>query len=273
MPARRTQQPFVAARQSRDVRSLLPTDLSSAQLRRIAPEIRERGFFSARVQLAEFLQTASDGIKQIASGVITAPGEGVDTATLRLQLKEVLQGLNYQPHPDDSGTIKDLRTDRRLNLIIDMGERQAHGYGQFIQGQDPDVLDEFPCQELVRIMDRTQKRDWHARWREAGGEFVGGGRMIARKDDPIWSQISEFGLPYPPFDFGSGMGVVDVSRDEAEALGVIDPGEVTQPQTRGLNDDLEMSVPARDAGLKAALMADVGDVAELDGDVLKWRAR
>ena len=46
-------------------------------------------------------------------------------------------------------------------------------------------------------------------------------RMVALKSDPVWTKISRFGHPYPPFDWGSGMGVEDVSREDVLSLGVI----------------------------------------------------
>ena len=55
----------------------------------------------------------------------------------------------------------------------------------------------------------------------AGGPGqIHGGRMIALKDDPVWLKISDFGHPHPPFAFGSGMDMVDISRVEAVELGL-----------------------------------------------------
>ena len=45
--------------------------------------------------------------------------------------------------------------------------------------------------------------------------------MIALKGDPIWTHISAFHLPFPPFDIDSGMDVDGVPREEAEKLGLI----------------------------------------------------
>ena len=53
-------------------------------------------------------------------------------------------------------------------------------------------------------------------------------RLIARKDDEIWTRISRFGTPWPPFDFRSGMGVRDIRRDEAERLGVLKQDEMVR---------------------------------------------
>ena len=56
-----------------------------------------------------------------------------------------------------------------------------------------------------------------------------GGRMIALKTDPIWMRISAFGLPWPPFDFNSGMGVRNVRRREAVNLGLLGKRERIEP--------------------------------------------
>jgi hypothetical protein len=264
--------PFREALESSSLRSLLPTDLSSAQLSTIAPEILERAFFSARVINTHFLQLAHDRISALARGLSPGPGQYTSVPSARADLKELLDSINYTPaDPADAGTIKDLRTDNRLNLILDTNTRMARGYGQHIQGQDPDILDSWPAQELIRIHDRKEPRDWLVLWQAEGGQLYGGGRMIARKDDPIWENISAFGLPYPPFDFNSGMGLADIDRIEAETLGVLTPEDKITPKPRGFNTDLQISMPARDAQLRAALMQDIGDLAALDGDTLKWQ--
>ena len=91
--------------------------------------------------------------------------------------------------------------------------------------------------------------------------------MIALINDPIWEAISRFGLPYPPFDFNSGMGVAGVSRSDAIKLGVISPNAAPQrPQPRNLNDDLAMTADVRAAALREALTASTGYV--FDGDTL-----
>jgi hypothetical protein len=114
---------------------------------------------------------------------------------------------------------------------------------------DADVVEAFPAQELVRISPRQVPRDWPRRWREAGGKLQEDGRMIALKTDGIWKRLSRFGNPYPPFDFRSGMGVEDIDRAEAEALGLLGPDDVLMPNVaeheemlaasmRGISPDL-----------------------------------
>lgn len=85
---------------------------------------------------------------------------------------------------------------------------------------DPDILGEFPAQRLVvEVDDAADVPGWPARWQAAGGSLRNG-QMVALKSDPIWRRISFAGLPFPPFVVGSGMGVDDVDRAEAEALGL-----------------------------------------------------
>ena len=62
---------------------------------------------------------------------------------------------------------------------------------------------------------------------------------------PIWSAISRFGNPYPPFDYNSGMGVDDVSYDEALKLGVLPSKHYQPPEEspiKSFNDKVEASM-------------------------------
>lgn len=294
--------PFREALQRQQVKSILPTVLSSAELSGVSPELLERAMFSARVYNAELLQGIKNRIDGILRGTPTEgrdaagtfrpellqPGQvpqvTMDRSLARVELKEILRDIGYQPtDARDVGTIKDLRTDARLNLILDTNTQMAQGYGWWAQGQDEVVLDEWPCQELIRISDRVERRNWYSRWTAAGGRIYAGsprglpltngvgvgGRCIARKDDPIWGAISRFGTPYPPFDFNSGIDVRDVSRAEAMDLGIIDRDTRVEPQTRGFNTDLQATPDVRSADLRAALES---EGYKFDGDVLVGKA-
>jgi hypothetical protein len=257
--------PFAEAIESREVRSILPTDFRTRLLSELPADIRERAFFSAGVTNAEFLNRANSAIDELAAG-------STDRATQRAGLKKLLQDLGYAPAEGEEGTLTDLSSDRRLNLILDTNLEMAHGYGAWKQGQDPVILDMWPAQELVRVRSSKVPRDWAARWAEAGGEFFGT-RMIALKNSPVWTRLSRFGLPYPPFDFNSGMGVQDVARSEAIALGLIDRDTELLPQDRGFNDDLQHSVDVRGNALAQALqdaLQDAGISAEFVNGVLRF---
>jgi len=258
----RTPLPFAEAIDSREVRSILPTDFRTQLLQEIPLQLRERAFFSAGVTNAEFLGRADEAVSDLLTGT-------VDRATKRAELKKLLEELGYRPAPGEEDTLTDLSSDARLNLILDQNLQMAQGYGSWKQGQDPSILDLWPAQELVRVIDSANKRDWAARWRDAGGEFYGP-RMIALKNDPIWTRISRFGTPYPPFDFNSGMDVEDVSREEAVALGLIDRDTELLPEDRGFNRDLQASAEVRSDALQAALQEHFAGVAEIVGGVLRF---
>ena len=235
-----TNLPFAdALRFSRD-RRLLPTDMSSVELEQLAVEVRQGAVFSAGVMETEVLQLVKDRIDTMASGQSQAPGQLPNRASLRSDLKELLGAIDYQPQAGREGTISDLRTDARLNLIIDMQLKMAHGYGQWRLSQSEGALLIFPCQEFKRIAPRRVPRGykiragaivpenpryWQDRWVRAGGTLHEG-RMIARVNDPVWTALSRFGLPYDPVDFNTGFGRVNVGRAEAVRLGVIQPREM-----------------------------------------------
>jgi len=273
--------PFKEAIASRQVKSVLPTTASSAQLKAIAPELRERAMFSARTTNAGYLEKINGLVTRIVSPETiidpvtgerrpTRPGEYMDIARARVELKQALAAMGYQPDESKRGGLQDLSSDARLNTILETNVRMAQGYGNWQQGQAPAILDQWPAQELYREETRDQERDWTSRWTGAGGKLYGG-RMIARKNDAIWTQISEFGLPYPPFDYNSGMGVRDVDHDEAVKLGVIEEKAVVPPEDRKFNEDLEVKPPARQGALFDALVKSLGDSAEFVEGVLRLK--
>ena len=264
--------PFLDALQSREVRNILPTALSSREMRdRISAEVLERAVFSAKTTSASYLDTIDALIGQLLNGEI-------NQASARLALKEKLDHLGYVPNAAHVDTLQDLSSDLRLDLILETNVEMAQGYGSFIQGQDEAVLDQFPAQELIRVIDPVGvTRDWEARWNAVGGEIFSG-QMIALKNDPIWQRLgSEFddglGNPYPPFAFNSGMDVADVDRDTAIALGLIDRDTQITPQNRGFSDDLKYSKEIRSESLRSALVGS-DDALRFDAEgVLRIKGR
>jgi hypothetical protein len=244
-------------------RRRLPTLLGSRDLSRLGPAIRSRALVLARVTEAEVLDHFDRGIQKLVAGVSSGPGQYTNPATIRAQAKQLLAEIDYRPDPERVGTISDLRTDARLNLIIETESKLAQGRGQYAQAMDPDSLALFPCAELIRVESRETPRGyvrrkgelievereyWKKRWLANGGQ-VFEDRMIARLDDPVWIQINRFGLPHPPFDFRSGMGTRLIRRSEAVRLGVIQKGEVVTQAFRESPEALE-SVPAPSIGTK-----------------------
>jgi len=121
------------------------------------------------------------------------------------------------------------------------------------------------------VFHREKGRDWPMRWEAAGGQFTNG-RMAALKTDPIWAAISRFGDPFPPFDYGSGMGLRDIDREEAEALGLIGPGDTLTPEQPEYPDVQEANLPgiAQMPELRAAVEKAMGPDVKFDGSVLRF---
>lgn len=227
-------------------KALVASSLDSREWNAVQAGLRDRAFVSSTVVSVRFLYAAREMAAAQAAG-------GMSESEIRHALRRLLAGENYDPG-DKANTIQDLRTRLRLDLIIKTNVQQARGYIHHLEATAPGAVAAFPAQELVRRRRREIPRNWHERWREAGGRFYPGGRMIALKDDPVWTAISRFGTPYPPFDFNSGMGVRDISRSEAVALGIITDralrarveraeADIAAGRRPGFNDNLQAEIP------------------------------
>lgn len=259
--------PFQAAIRRLDSKSPVASRARTAQWASVPIGLRERAQFSAGVNKLGAINAISGKLRE----ALDFASRGEDRAFMdRGKFVEEMRGV-MQAHGLDTGKsgLTNPASRRRLQLIYDFQMEDAYEHGRWKTGQDPDILDEFPAQELLRIAPRNDTRDWHTRWREAGGQTYGG-RMIALKSDPIWTRISHFGRPWPPFDFGSGMGLEEIDRAEAEDLGVIRPGETVPPQDEDFNAGLEQSLRDLAPEDPAFLQEQFGDQVILDGDRAAW---
>jgi len=236
-------------------KKVMPTWLTTDDLRQIDATVRSQSFFSAQTMLNDLLEKYKDRIGGILNPV-PAAGEATtqfSPAYVRQDIKQFLQEIGYAPAPEDAGTLKDLSSDARINLVIKMNTELAQGQGLWIANQNPVILDQWPGQELFRAEGRKVPRDWIDRWRLAGaqtgdpigtGWTIAGDLMIALKNHDIWNWIGSSDLfddaldvIWPPFAFNSGMWVRDVDRAETEAIGLLDKGEAA-PQPMSIADAL-----------------------------------
>jgi len=289
---------FEQALDAHMVRSILPTTASSADLLELQARLKRQALFSARTDNAWYLQQIDNAIESIvnphteirADRISAANPEGKVTigsnqADAELILKEALQQLRYQPHPDERGTLKDLSSLQRRRLVVRTNVQLAQGAGHFMQANEPTVLDAFPAQELVRFEQRVKQRDWGSRWlsaatasgdTDAARIYIEFGRMVARKDSPIWDSLGDpdlfpdgLGNPYPPFAYGSGMWVQDVDFETAEKMGLVTPSSIPEPQDLEIGGALELPTEIRDENLRAALIASLGDQVEFVNGVMQ----
>lgn len=204
-------------------RRVAPSTRTSAEWERVAPALREKCFFSARVNDAEVLGKMRELIGKAVDSSKRNPNEAlVSQDKFISEMKSFLASRGYTI---GGSKLTDITSRRRLGLIYDMNVQEAREYARYVRGQDADALDMYPAQEFVRVESRRVPRtDWPMRWRAAGGK-IRGRRMVALKSDPVWTNLSRFGRPYPPFDYGSGMGVEDIDREEAVELGLLPDDE------------------------------------------------
>lgn len=245
-------------------RSPIGAALSSDEWSAVPLALRDRAFFSARVMDVGFLGQARQGIVDLTNGTKSR-------AQVREGLMRYLGVLGGARAGIDDTNLKDIRSEARLNLIVDMGHQEAAGYARWKQGQNAVIREEWPALELIRVRDSKQPRDWSARWLEEGGQFFGN-RMIALRNDPIWTAISRFGKPWPPFDFGSGMGVESVDRETAIEAGLMQEDDVIPPDEESFNSGLEASLPAAEPDVLRRFQELFGDdVAVSESGKVIWQ--
>ena len=196
-------------------RKIDPSGLTTAQRALIDARVNDACFFSSKVSDAKLLEKMRTYIAEAAEG---------KRFRSRADFIREMRAYFGRSKTKDSGKLTDITSSRRLGLIFDFQQERLSAEIFLAQGEDQDHAWAFPCLELIRVSQRMVPRPWRERWKEAGGKLYDG-RMIALRNDPIWRKISRFGSPVPPFDFNSGMGLEEVNRFEAEALGVELPSD------------------------------------------------
>ena len=248
-------------------KALVGSSLNSREWNLVQAGLRDRAFISSQVESMRILHAARRMVADSEDAQLSA-------SEIRRDLRKVISSTGYRPPEGKEGTLQDLYSKRRLDTIIKTNVEQARGYVRHLDGMKPGAFAAFPGQELIRVRERKEKRDWATRWKNAGGQFYNG-RMIALRDDPIWERISVFGNPFPPFDWGSGMGVRAVSRRDSIALGVVTDNEVRDKVQElkaekpvSMNENLAVSVtPEEESELRQAF----GDQIAIENGEARWR--
>ena len=238
-------------------KGLLPTNLSSAELsQQLSAAFRRQAFFSARNSIEVVLADEKAKVLSIVNpqqvlreGAERTVTEGFNPASARSAIKQLFEDIGYKPEAGTEGTLLDLSSSKRIDLVVKTNVQLAHGTGRFMeQNADADVVDLWPALEFVRFEGRKEPRNWdgmNGLWEQAcrrSGDmdalrvFGATGRMCALKSSGVWDQLgnSEYvqgGLdnPFPPFALGSGMWTEEMSREETEEVGLLDKGEKAEP--------------------------------------------
>ena len=252
---------------------LMPTELRTAELSLLPVWVRERAFFMAAVDRGEVVDAFATRMDKIVAGDLTVQ-------EARQELHDELDKLGYAPQPGQEGTIKDLQSVRRMNVALETNVAQVQGYARWTRQQQ--ALGGFPAQHFVRLrMSKVPRNNWHSRFADAVNRTTNEGAnipaMAALVNHPCWTALSVFGTPYAPFDFGSGMGIEPLDREEAQALGIV-PGDdagpehaaMMQPQSRGLNESLESRPAIGLPRVRMAVSKALQGFAEWEGKTLKF---
>ena len=257
-----------------DPKVTVPSEMRTAQWSRAPQWIRERSFYMAGVMRAAILDAFRREVAGIAAG-----RTGEEAALKRLQ--QFLQQIGYEPEPGQEGTIKDLRTSRRILTTLRTNVSLLQAWGQKERGLQPGALRATPGWDLVRVLPKKVPRNWIRRFVQVGGKLVNG-RIIALKTDDVWRRLGSpenfpdaIGVDYPPFAFGSGMQWRGVGFREMDELGFGDaireqiaraeehPRPVGSP-----NESLETRPDIEDRRIRDALSKHLGGLAEWQDDAL-----
>ncbi len=254
------------ALQMAKARNLFPTEAGTAELREMERELLRRSVFSARVTNTRFLQAVKTRVERLLKS------DAPDVGAARRELRGILKGLGYttekgfgDAEPVAPGSIQDLTSTARLDLILETQAQLLSGHAQRQHGLTPSSRERAPAWEFIRIKDSAAPRDWLRRWDIAGGRVTNEGgvsKFIALKSSPLWDALGDAALfddalnvNHPPFAFNSGMAWASVSAKRAARLGIgadsasakpspllpdstLDVSDIDRPLLRKLRDKL-----------------------------------
>jgi hypothetical protein len=251
--------------------------LTSKEWADVPTALRNRAFFSANVEDARFLAEMQGFLDDFLTGAreeVTTPS-GEKTTALKVGSRAQFVKLAREaairagvPVPDEwRGGMRDITSSARLNLIFDVQTQSAQAYGDWKQGMQEDVLNAFPASRFIRVVDVSKPRSLHI-------QNTGVVRM--KTDLGFWLAMNSptlggFGVPHGPWGYNSGMGVEDVSRKDAEALGLVKPGERLKSAEQGFAEHLKASVTNLDPQLQEFLKQKLGDSVKFQDGAAWWK--
>jgi len=253
------------------MRKLIASGISSNEWEIIQTALKNRAFFSAKIENLKFLSKAQRGLVQLLSRLQNADG----AITSRAQVvSDLMQAARDMGIATGQGGITDPGSSKRAALIVDTNAAMATGEVRHAIDTTEGAQIAYPAWEFKRIESRRRERsNWQARWLAAGGTLYGD-RMIARKDSPVWAKLSRFGNPWEPFDYNSGMGRVDISREECITLGIIKPdylpADTNPADTHKQQLETDLKITGDDDPAWRYLKQTFGDQITRSGNTLTW---
>lgn len=264
--------PFWEALALLEGKEAVASAMTTAEWRRMPVAVRLKSQFSATLTSVKAAKAITDYLTGYVRGDKAVNDSGQEyqvyqgRAEFVAQMRDIMiaegfgkvlhdGSLDPEIHDND---LRDLRGCRRLQLIFDTQTEQAASFAQWQEGQDPDVLDVYPCQRFVRVRPVHTPRPYH-------DAAIG---TIRRKDDlAFWVSLNrDFQVPWGPWGFNSGCGVEDVDRDEAEAEGVIKPTDKVRPIAKDFLEGLNESIRGLDDQARRYIQAQLDNQVRFLGD-------
>lgn len=244
---------------------------------RTAPEIKQRAFFSARVESTRFLARArkfledflEENVEVLENGERALAADGRARFVREMAEFAVREGLGPVGVPlEQAKGIEDIRSESRLRLIFDTQRAQAEDFAYWKEGMRPELLEQWPAARFVRYPGAKEPRPRHV---------AAEGDVRLKNDFDYWlyqnaEDIGGFGVPHGPWGFWSRMFQEDVSREEAIELGLIEVG--SKQRARKLpkfNDSLKASMAGIDPDLRRQLAKELGVNTPIKKDEIKPR--
>lgn len=247
--------------------------LKSEEWSSVPVAIRERSFFSARVENARFLQTARDGISDFLKSEVeeTDGGKALKAGGRERFVRIMREKMAEQGMPivgPHVGGVVEPTSTGRLRLIFETQTTMANDYAYFKHGnEDPAIRRAFPAQRFIREMPTPSPRPVHEAYT---------GTVRLKTDLAFWlsmnaREIGGFGVPYGPWGFNSGMGVEDVGRAKAIELGLMKADDPTPPPVpeEGFNADVIASTNGIDPDIMRQLEKALGPKGKKKKDAIQ----
>ncbi|WP_423231820.1 hypothetical protein PVA48_12385 [Akkermansia sp. JRP_AM1] len=152
--------PFWEALSLLEGKEAVASAMTTAEWRRMPVAVRLKSQFSATLTSVKAAKAITDyltgyvrgdkAVNDLGQEYQVYQGRAEFVAQMRdIMIEEgfgkVLHDGTLDPEIHDND-LRDLRGCRRLQLIFDTQTEQAASYAQWQEGQDPDILDIFPCQ-------------------------------------------------------------------------------------------------------------------------------
>jgi hypothetical protein len=267
----------LALRKASD-RTPIASILGSAEWQNVPVALRERAFFSARVENARFLNAAqsflNDFLQQtretLPGGATALKADGRSRFIAGMQKIAIEEGMGPIGKIADRD-VRDIRSNARLGLIFDTNTRSAYHYGNWKSGLSDPILNAFPAQRFVRYPGAKIKRPLH----EANE-----GVVRLKSDLNFWLEMNKreiggFEVPWGPWGFNSWMDVRDVSKRDAINLGLMQEGEKPKPiPDHDFNAQLQASVSDLSPEIKTMLRRAFGArQVEFTQGIVRWRGQ